>query len=54
MNNSEPEDATLTDLIACQIDAYCALNPEVTVQEILRALETIRHKLTEGLLRAQR
>jgi hypothetical protein len=54
MNSPAPEDAPLVDLLACQIDAYRTLNPEVTVREVLQALETIRHKLTEGLLRVQR
>ena len=41
----------LTLKIAKAIDAYHAANPSLTVTEILAALETIRHELTEALLR---
>lgn len=50
--DDEPADAKLVDLIACLIDAHRALNPDLTVGDVLRALETIRHTLTEGLVRS--
>ena len=40
----------LEGYLANTIDVWHAAHPNLTVQEILSALESVRHKLTEGLL----
>jgi len=42
----------LEGYLANVIDVWHKAHPDLTVQEILNALETIRHKLTEGMIRS--
>jgi hypothetical protein len=46
---TEPND--VEGYLANCLDAWYAANPNLTVQEILTALESIRHKLTEGIIK---
>lgn len=42
----------LEGYLANVLDVWHRAHPELTVQDILTAIESIRHKLTEGMLDA--
>jgi hypothetical protein len=45
---------TVEAAIATAVDAFRAANPDVTVADVLRGLEVVRHSLTEILLSINR